>query len=106
MIKQKPATTDAFKIISASIHDAALVLKAMSSDTRLKILCALNKGELPVSQLAEMTGQSSSAVSQHLTKLRAAGLVQSRRQAQMIYYSSTAGVGKEIVETLCKFYEK
>lgn len=106
MKKQNLATPDAFQIMSASIHDAASVLKAMSSDTRLKILCALNKEELPVSQLAELTGQTSSAVSQHLTKLRSAGLVQSRRQAQMIYYSSTDGVGKDIVGTLCKFYEK
>ena len=96
---------EAFEIISDRVKDAASVMKAMSSETRLRILCALSGGELPVNQLAEMTGQSSSAISQHLTKLRAAGLVDSRREAQTIYYFCTKGIGKEIVDTLCAYYK-
>ena len=99
------SSPEAFTVMSKRIHEAALVMKAMASDTRLMILCALSEGELPVGQLAEMTGQSSSAVSQHLAKLRAAGLVNSRRDAQTIYYSRTPGVGKVIVDTLCDFYD-
>ncbi|HCX12044.1 MAG TPA: transcriptional regulator, partial [Hyphomonas sp.] len=38
--------------MSERIHEASDVLKAMSSDTRLKIMCALNEGEHPVHQLA------------------------------------------------------
>jgi CRISPR locus-related DNA-binding protein len=104
MARQDLKSPEAFSIISARIHDAAQLLKAMASDTRLKILCALSEGELSVGELAEMTEQSSSTVSQHLTKLRAAGLVESRRDAQSIYYSCTEGVGKAIVNTLCDFY--
>lgn len=95
----------AFDIISDRIHDAALVMKAMSSDTRLKILCALSGGELSVSDLATMTGQSISAVSQHLSRLRAASLVGSRRDGQTIYYFCTKGIGKALVDTLCQYYQ-
>ncbi len=106
MARRKLAAPDAFDVLSERIHEAAGLLKAMASDTRLMILCALNDGELPVNKLAEMTGQSSSAVSQHLAKLRAAGLVQSRREAQTIYYACTKGVGKNVVDVLCEFYSE
>ena len=99
-----PNTAEAFEIMSARINEAAEILKAMSSETRLKILCALSEGELPVNQLAELTAQSPSAVSQHLAKLKAASLVEARREAQTIYYSCTAGIGRTLVNTLCEFY--
>ena len=81
MSKAKPKNPEAFMLMSERISEAADVLKAMASDTRLKILCALSESEMPVNRLAELTNQSSSAVSQHLSKLRAAGLVESRRDA-------------------------
>jgi len=105
MAARKPAARDAFEVVSDSIHEASEVMKAMASDTRLKIMCALSEGgEMPVGQLAEMTGQSQSAVSQHLAKLRAAGLVESRRDAQTIYYRCSGGIGRALISTLCDFY--
>ncbi|KCZ55593.1 hypothetical protein HY29_11800 [Hyphomonas beringensis] len=97
-------SVDAFELMSDRIHEASEVMKAMASETRLKIMCALSDGELAVNQLAEMTGQSQSAVSQHLAKLRAAGLVESRRDAQTIYYRCSGGIGEALVHTLCNFY--
>lgn len=91
-------------VVTERVEEAAGVLKAMASETRLKILCALREGELPVNQLAEMTGQSQSAVSQHLAKLRAADLVESRRDAQTIYYRCTPGIAQALIDTLCDFY--
>lgn len=96
--------SEALTVVSARVQEAAEVMKAMSSETRLKIMCALSGGELPVNQLAELTGQSQSAVSQHLSKLRAAGLVQSRREAQTIYYRCRPGIAQDIIDTLCGFY--
>ena len=105
MPARKPATAGAFEVVSDSIHEASEVMKAMASDTRLKIMCALSEGgELPVGQLAEMTEQSHSAVSQHLAKLRAAGLVEFRRDAQTIYYRCRGGIGRALITTLCDFY--
>lgn len=100
----RPRTPEAFEVMSAQINEACEVLKAMASETRLKILCALADGEKPVSELAEMTGQSFSAVSQHLAKLRASNLVESRRDAQSILYRRVEGVGHILVDTLCDFY--
>jgi ArsR family transcriptional regulator, virulence genes transcriptional regulator len=87
------------------IAEAAHALKAMASETRLMILCALGEGELPVFRLAELTGQSQSAVSQHLSKLRAANLVTSRREGQTIYYRCATGLPEQLIDTLCRFYE-
>jgi DNA-binding transcriptional ArsR family regulator len=78
----------------------------MASETRLMILCALSAGELPVNKLAELTGQSQSTVSQHLSKLRAAGLVESRRDGQTIHYRSRAGIARDLIDTLCQHYAR
>tara|TARA_R110002020_G_scaffold316899_2_gene532420 strand:- start:230016 stop:230363 length:348 start_codon:yes stop_codon:yes gene_type:complete len=104
MSTPKPSTPDAFVLLSDRVQEAAGVLKAMASETRLKIMCALSEDEMPVNRLAELTGQSASAVSQHLAKLRAAGLVESRREAQTIYYRSNGGIGHAVVDTLCDYF--
>lgn len=99
-----PTDNDALDVVSTRIGEASEVLKAMASETRLKIMCALSAGELPVNQLADLTDQSPSAVSQHLAKLRAAGLVETRRDAQTIFYRCSGGIGRALVDTLCGFY--
>ena len=100
----KHETIGALDILSSRAAEAASTLKAMASETRLMILCALSAGELPVNKLAELTGQSQSTVSQHLSKLRAAGLVDSRRDGQTIHYRATAGIARDLIETLCQHY--
>ena len=104
MTARKRTPKSDFEVVSGSIGEASDILKAMASDTRLKIMCALGDGEMPVGQLAELTQQSHSAVSQHLAKLRAAGLVESRRDAQTIYYRCSGGVGRALINTLCDYY--
>ncbi|HAY06789.1 MAG TPA: metalloregulator ArsR/SmtB family transcription factor [Hyphomonas sp.] len=104
MALRKAHNAQALQAVSERVQEAAEVLKALSSDTRLKIMCALSAGELPVNKLAEFTGQSQSAVSQHLTKLRAAALVDSRRDGQTIYYRCRKGIAQDIIDTLCKYY--
>ena len=96
---------DTFAALSERAHEAVNALKAMASETRLRIMCALGNGELPVNRLAAMTGQSPSAVSQHLAKLRAAGLVESRRDGQTIYYRCSPGIAEEIIGALCSYYK-
>ncbi len=94
----------ALEIVTDRAGEAAHTLKAMASETRLLILCALSAGEQPVNMLAQLTGQSQSAVSQHLAKLRAAGLVDSRRQGQTIHYRCRKGVASDVITALCKYY--
>jgi CRISPR locus-related DNA-binding protein len=95
----------ALEIVTGRATEAVHTLKAMASETRLIILCALSAGELPVNTLAEMTGQSQSTVSQHLAKLRAAGLVDSRRDGQTIRYRCRNGIGRDLINTLCLYYK-
>ena len=65
---------------------AAEFLKALSHEARLLILCHLQDRELSVSSLEGLLGSRQSAVSQHLARLRAEGMVTSRREGKTIYY--------------------
>lgn len=66
---------------------AAELLKAMSNENRLLILCHLGAEELSVSELNSYIDLSQSSLSQHLSRLRADGFVKTRRESQCIYYS-------------------
>jgi DNA-binding transcriptional ArsR family regulator len=75
---------------TTDIEEAAELMNLAGNSTRLKLLFLLdNMKELCVCDLAELLSVSVSAVSQHLSKLKAYGLVKPRRDAQTIYYSLT-----------------
>jgi ArsR family transcriptional regulator, lead/cadmium/zinc/bismuth-responsive transcriptional repressor len=63
-----------------------VVLKAMADQTRFQILWAVIDEERSVRELSEIVEAHVAAVSQHLAKLRAAGLVSSRRDGTRIFY--------------------
>jgi DNA-binding transcriptional ArsR family regulator len=65
---------------------AVEVFRMLSDATRVRLLWALLDGERPVNELAEAVGKAPAGVSQHLAKLRMARLVQTRRQANQIFY--------------------
>lgn len=66
------------------------ILKALANPIRLCILnCLANSGDCNVTTLANSLGQRQSTVSQHLSKLKAMGIVTSRRSKQEINYSIT-----------------
>lgn len=69
------------------VRRAADALRMLSDPTRVKILWALLQGESSVACLAEIVGAAPTAVSQHLSKLRLAGLVDNRREGTFIYYT-------------------
>ena len=70
---------------------------ALSSATRIEFLELLAQGARSVEQLATLTGTSVANTSQHLQKLRQAGLVGSRKEGQYVYYRLS---GDEIVGLL------
>jgi DNA-binding transcriptional ArsR family regulator len=70
------------------VHLAAESFRMLADPTRIKILWALLQGESSVSCLAELVGASPTTVSQHLAKLRLAGLVRGRREGTFIYYAA------------------
>jgi len=65
------------------------VLKAMSNLRRMQILSELADGrERSVSEIEKLIPElSQSALSQHLARLRSAGMVKTRRESQTIYYT-------------------
>ncbi|WP_350937385.1 ArsR/SmtB family transcription factor [Micromonospora mangrovi] len=71
------------------VHLAAEGFRMLADPTRIKILWALLQGESSVACLAELVGASPTAVSQHLAKLRLAGLVRGRREGTFVHYSAT-----------------
>ncbi|WP_313616856.1 metalloregulator ArsR/SmtB family transcription factor [Agrobacterium sp.] len=90
--------------LSEQSNAAAGLLSAMANPKRLMILCSLVEGEVPVGVLATQVGLSQSALSQHLSKLRAQRLVKTRRDAQTIYYSSSSEAVKKILASLEEIY--
>ncbi|MCB1583981.1 MAG: winged helix-turn-helix transcriptional regulator [Xanthomonadales bacterium] len=84
---------------------ASDLLKLISNQKRLLILCLLHDGELSVTELNNtLTQLSQSALSQHLAQLRAANLVKIRREAQTIYYSLTDSKAIQIINLLHELY--
>ena len=67
--------------------EAVVVLKSIAHEGRLLVLCYLiEAGELSVGELVDRIDLSQSALSQHLAKLRAEGLVATRKSSQTVYY--------------------
>ncbi|MEV6834808.1 metalloregulator ArsR/SmtB family transcription factor [Streptomyces sp. NPDC051133] len=68
------------------LAEAAAAFGLLASPARLHIVWALARGESDVTGLAERVGGALPAVSQHLTKLKLAGLVRSRREGRRQVY--------------------
>lgn len=90
--------------LQANARKASTLLKAMSNERRLLILCYLSTGEKSVGELEGLVGLSQSALSQHLARLRRDKLVRTRRSAQNIYYSLSGGEATAVMGTLHSLY--
>ncbi|MCC6735677.1 MAG: helix-turn-helix transcriptional regulator [Bauldia sp.] len=85
-------------------EEASILLTAMANRNRLLILCHLVGGELAVADLAARVSLSQSALSQHLAKLRAHRLVETRRDGQSVFYNLSSGAVRRVIETLYDIY--
>ena len=83
--------------IKSNLQEASNLLKAMSNEHRLLILCNLVEGEKTVRELEELVGLRQTTLSQHLARLRYEGLVTTRRAAQNIYYSISSSEGNQLL---------
>jgi DNA-binding transcriptional ArsR family regulator len=68
------------------MKQALRVFGALSDESRVRMLFALRHRELCVCQLIELLGLSPSTVSKHLSILRDAGLLDSRKEGRWVYY--------------------
>ena len=83
-----------------TFFEKADLLKVMANAERLRALTILSRREISVGPLADKLGISQSALSQHLAKLRAGNLVQTRRDAQTIFYSVKSPKVAAVLEML------
>jgi DNA-binding transcriptional ArsR family regulator len=90
--------------LERNAESACALLKAMSNERRLLILCHLATGESSVGDLERRVGLSQSALSQHLAVLREKKLVETRREAQTIYYRLASREAEAIMATLWDLY--
>lgn len=73
---------------------STLLLSAMSHPTRVAALILLRGNERSVGSMCRILNLNQSTLSQHLARLRMAGLVTTRREAQTVFYSSTVIAAK------------
>ncbi len=86
--------------------NVAQLLTALGHSKRLMAMCRMMDEEVSVGVLAESVGLGQSALSQHLSKLRALGLVTTRREGQTIYYRLASEEARELIGTLYRLFCK
>jgi DNA-binding transcriptional ArsR family regulator len=97
-------TSNDLEQLAEHAQEAAALLKQLSNQHRLMILCSLIDSELSVTELNSRTNLSQSALSQHLASLRNAGLVQTRREAQTIFYQLQGNEAIQVIRVLKSIY--
>jgi DNA-binding transcriptional ArsR family regulator len=85
---------------------AADLLKALSHETRLLILCLLSEREMSVSEIEEVVQLPQSNVSQQLARLRQDKLVVARREGRVIYYQIANNDVETVVSSLYDIFCK
>ena len=83
----------------------AEIFKALSDDTRMKIIYALSKEELCVCDIATIIGSTVPAASHHLRYLKNVGLAKHRKQGKMVFYSIDDDCVKTIIEAALSHYQ-
>ena len=93
------------EVLEGKARDLAALLRVFANELRLLMVCKLVEcGEASVGTLADAVGLSSSAVSQHLAKMRAEGLVTFRRDGQTFWYRITDGRVAKLLSALDRLY--
>jgi DNA-binding transcriptional ArsR family regulator len=87
------------KVSDAILHRLKDVFKMLADEHRLKIVLALSQdGEVNVTALCRVVGQSQPAVSHHLTLMRMVGLVGFRRDGKHNYYYLASSYVRDLLE--------
>lgn len=91
-------------LMRVAAQEATAVLRALSNEDRLLILCQISQGEKSVGALEELLDLHQPTLSQQLGVLRAQGLVNTRRDGKRIYYAISDPKVLSVLETLYGLY--
>lgn len=102
---------DAYNSGTARVQSIARFLAAMTDPTRLRLLRLLRRQELCVCELVDTLRMPQYKISRHLRKLRAAGLVEARRDGRWMHYrlgqhGVQAHLMRDLLEVLCSHVDK
>lgn len=93
------------EVLEQKAAEVSATLRLLANEKRLLVLCRLAEaGEMSVTALAEAVGLAQSPLSQHLAKLRADGLVTTRRERQTLYYRIADGRIGRLLTALHEIY--
>ena len=92
------------EVVTNGAERSAALLAVLGNAKRLLVMHHLLQGELAVNELARRVNLSQSAISQHLARLREAGLVETRRDRQTIYYSSRSDIARRLLGALDGYF--
>lgn len=82
------------------MQDFLSITKALSDENRVRVLMALNAGELCVCQIIELLKLAPSTVSKHMYILKQARLVEGEKNGKWVYYRLASGAPRAAVEAI------
>ncbi len=103
-VETDTVSRDAIANVIQSASSATDFMKALAHEGRLMILCHLVSGEKSVTELENLLSSRQAAVSQQLARLRLEGLVNSRRDGKVIYYSLGDPKATRMIELLHQMF--
>jgi ArsR family transcriptional regulator, arsenate/arsenite/antimonite-responsive transcriptional repressor len=83
-----------------------ILFKALNDQTRREILEMLRRGDKTAGEIADQFNISKPSISHHLDLLKQAGLVESVKEGQYVYYSLNATMVDEIIKWFLQFKTK
>lgn len=92
------------RLFEESAGRAVTLLRLLSNEKRLMILCQLADGEMAVGDIQSHVSLSQSALSQHLALLRTEGIVATRREGQAVFYRLDDPAAMRVIETLAELF--
>lgn len=97
---KKDASPSEVAVLHEQARKASELMKALSHETRLMILCLLNEQEMSVTEIEDIVGLPQATVSQQLARLRLDRFVETRREGRTVYYRIIDKQVGTIVESL------
>lgn len=101
--RQQTSGIDELKPKINSLKGISDVFKALSDDSRSKIVYMLSQKELCVGDIAYILDMNLQAVSYHLKTLKSLNLIKSRREGKMIYYSLSDDYISDLIELVAQY---